>query len=105
MRLYCVYILASVSRRLYVGVTNDLARRVWQHRSGSAAGFTARYHIHRLVYFECGREVHSAVAREKEIKGWSRPKKMELIEAANEGWNDLATSWFAAPRALRPRGQ
>ena len=93
MRQFLVYLLASHSRRLYVGVTNDLLRRVTEHRQGLCT-FTARYHITRLVYFESTGNVRSAIEREKQLKGWLRRRKVELIEAANPFWEDLAEDWF-----------
>jgi putative endonuclease len=89
-RTFTVYILASLSRRLYVGVTNDLDRRMLQHRSCRADAFTAKYRITRLVYFEQTVDVHAAIAREKQLKGWRRAKKIALIESVNAGWIDLA---------------
>lgn len=89
MRNYAVYILASRSRVLYVGVTNDLVRRVWEHRNASVPGFTQRYRVHRLVYFEHTTDVLAAIAREKQIKGWRRDKKVALIESSNAEWRDL----------------
>jgi putative endonuclease len=93
MRQYYVYILASTSRRLYVGVTNNLRLRVWRHRQGEH-GFTARYRIHDLVYFETTQNVYAAITREKQIKGWKREKKIALIESKNRGWLNLARDWF-----------
>ena|SRR5947209_4987310 len=93
MRLFFVYLLASHSRRIYVGVTNDLLRRVAEHRAGRCA-FTARYHITCLVHFETSENVISAIAREKELKGWLRRTKIELIESSNPAWQDLAEGWF-----------
>ena len=87
---YWVYILASRSRRIYTGVTNDLARRLAEHRAGRGSAFTSRYHIDRLVYFEEHIDVRDAIRREKEIKGWAREKKLRLIEQTNAGWLDLA---------------
>jgi putative endonuclease len=84
-----VYLLSSVSRRLYVGVTNDLARRLRQHRHGPTFGFTRRYGITTLVYVESIAEPLTAITREKQIKGWTRVKKLALIEAYNPGWLDL----------------
>src|SRR6185503_11862187 len=93
MRQFFVYVLSSYSRRLYVGVTNNLERRIWQHRTG-AHGFTARYHIYRLVHYESTENVIAAIAREKQIKGWGRAKKFSLIETTNPFWIDLADTWF-----------
>ena len=84
-----VYILASRSRRLYVGVTNDLVKRIYQHKAKLVEGFTKQYNIDRLVYFEQTTDVLSAIAREKQIKGWLREKKVALIEAQNPTWEDL----------------
>ena len=89
VRSYWIYILASHSRRLYVGITNDLARRIAEHRLGRSA-FTQQYRITRLVHFEMTADVRAAIAREKEIKGWTREKKLRLIESSNAGWVDLA---------------
>jgi putative endonuclease len=91
---YYVYIMASRSRVLYCGVTNDLIRRVYQHKSGAIAGFSRKYRVKQLVYFEQTPNSRAAVAREREIKGWVREKKCRLIESANSGWLDLASSWF-----------
>jgi len=87
---YFVYIMASHSRRLYTGVTSELTRRAFEHRSGAVSGFTSRYHVDRLVYFEETNDPKVAIAREKQIKGWKREKKIALIESANPGWADLA---------------
>ena len=94
---FAVYILASDTRRLYTGTTSDLVRRVWQHRTGLVPGFTSRYRIKTLVYYELTPNPRAAIAREKEIKGWSREKKLRLIEAGNPGWLDLAKGWFVNP--------
>ena len=88
MRQYTVYILASKNRRLYIGVTNNLELRVAQHRLG-VHGFTARYRIRRLVYYETTGDVRAAIAREKELKGWTRAKKLALISSMNPAWDDL----------------
>ena len=98
-RTYCVYILASRTRRLYAGVTNDLQRRVLEHREGKVPGFTKQYKIFRLVHFEMFGEITMAIAREKEIKGWRREKKVWLIERNNKTWEDLAEKLW--PRAHR----
>ena len=88
MRTFFVYILASRSRRLYIGVTSDLARRLAQHRAASA-GFSARYGCDRLVLVETARDARSAIAREKQLKNWRREKKIALIQATNPAWDDL----------------
>jgi len=97
---YYVYIVASVSRTIYVGVTNDLARRMYEHRTKATDGFTAKYNVNRLVWFEDTGDVRAAIAREKQIKRYSRKKKMALIEAANPAWNDLAEELGLVPRDL-----
>jgi putative endonuclease len=84
-----VYILASASRTLYVGITNDLARRVQEHREGRPTAFTSKYNIGRLVYFEEYDGPIAAIAREKEVKRWRREKKIKLIESVNPNWTDL----------------
>jgi putative endonuclease len=90
MSRYFVYIVASRSRALYVGVTNDVSRRVGEHKEGLIPGFTQRYKINRLVYYESTPDVRAAIAREKQIKRWRREKKVNLIESLNPDWNDLA---------------
>ena len=87
---YCVYTLASRSRKLYTGVTSNLERRMVEHRQGLIPGFTVRYRIFRLVHFEEFGDVRDAVAREKEIKGWRREKKILMFERSNPTWADLA---------------
>jgi putative endonuclease len=89
-KTYWVYILASRSRNLYIGVTNDLQRRMVEHRQGLVLGFTARYNIFRLVHCEQFADIRDAIAREKEIKGWRREKKIRLIERDNPTWEDFA---------------
>lgn len=89
-RTYYVYILASKSRRLYIGVTNDLSRRIWEHKNKVVEGFTKQYNIDRLVYFEDTTDVKSPIEREKQLKGWRREKKISLIETINAAWDDLA---------------
>jgi len=96
-KTYVVYILSSLSRRLYIGITSDLRKRLWQHRNGEIPGFTCRYRITRLVHFEETPDALSAIAREKQLKGWSRQKKLSLIESGNAGWLDLAGDWFDRP--------
>jgi putative endonuclease len=90
MRTYYVYIMASRSRVLYTGVTNNIVRRVNEHKQHVNPGFTSRYRVTRLVYFEEFRYILSAIAREKQIKGWRRSRKVELIEGRNPRWRDLA---------------
>ena len=94
MKQYYVYIVASLSKRLYTGVTSKLETRVFQHKTKQKEGFTKRYHIGRLVYFETFRNVREAIAWEKEIKGWVRKKKIDLIESMNPTWKDLSAGWF-----------
>ncbi len=94
-RQYCVYIMANVHNSvLYTGVTNNLHRRVLEHRSGKLPGFTRWYHVTKLVYFECGDDVRVALGREKTIKAGSREDKIHLIEGMNPEWNDLAKLYF-----------
>ncbi len=89
-RTYCVYILASkIGGTLYVGVTNDLVRRVYEHKADVVDGFTKRYGIHRLVYFEIHTDIGHAVRREKRLKKWNRAWKIRLIEENNPNWDDL----------------
>ncbi|MGD1209992.1 MAG: GIY-YIG nuclease family protein [Candidatus Acidiferrales bacterium] len=95
-RHYYMYIMASLSRKLYVGVTNNLFRRTVEHKEGRIPGFTEKYRIHRLAYFESFRYVRSAIAREKEVKAWRRSKKVALIEAVNPTWADLSEDWASA---------
>ena len=94
MRAYWVYILASRSRVLYTGVTNDLVRRVKEHKQHLIPGFTQTYRVTRLVYFEQFGDICDAIAREKQIRGWVRARKIELIEVRNPTWADLAEHWF-----------
>ena len=89
-REYSLYIMASRSRRLYVGVTRNLDRRAAQHRTASSLSFVGRYRINRLVYFESTPNIRAAIAREKQVKNWFRAKKVDLVEQWNPGWHDLA---------------
>lgn len=87
---YYVYILTNYTNSvLYTGVTSDLKRRVWEHRAKLIDGFTKRYNIYKLVYYEATSSIESAITREKQIKAGSRKKKMELVDAMNHGWRDL----------------
>jgi len=90
MKKYYVYILSSISGTLYTGMTNDLERRIWEHKGGEIPGFTQKYKAKKLVYFEDTGSVKSAIAREKQIKGWVRQKKIELVETMNPKWEDLS---------------
>jgi len=90
---YYVYILASKSRVLYVGVTNDLGVRIRQNRNGTFGGFTSQYNVHRLVWYQSFMWVRAAIDREKQIKRWRREKKVALIERENPTWEDLAAEW------------
>jgi putative endonuclease len=94
VKQFYVYLLASNSRTLYVGVTNDLLRRLWQHRNGEGSQFAARYQVARLVYYETTENSYAAIAREKQIKGYRRDKKIALIELNNGSWDDLSIDWF-----------
>ncbi len=94
MKQYYVYMMTNKSKTLYTGVTNDLTRRVFEHQQGLGGQFTRKYRITRLVYVEDTRDVHAALTREKQIKGWTRVKKIQLIEVSNPGWKDLAEDWF-----------
>ena len=93
-RVYHIYILASHSRRLYIGVTNNLVRRIWEHRAKLIRGFSAKYRTTSLVFFETTSHAQGAIAREKELKGWRREKKIALIERDNPAWRDLAANWY-----------
>ncbi len=90
---FWVYIMASNSGTLYIGVTNDVEVRVAQHKSGEFAGFASKYGCNRLVYYEKYEDVHRAISREKQLKGWRREKKIKLIESQNPRWADLAEHW------------
>ncbi len=97
-RSYYVYILAStIGGTLYIGVTNDLIRRVAEHRLKLAEGFTKRYGVARLVYFECFDEIEQAIHREKRLKKWPRAWKISLIEKENPNWNDLYPGIAGSP--------
>ena len=88
--MYWVYMLTNDTNKvLYIGVTNDIKRRICEHRSELIDGFTKRYHIHKLVYYECYHDINDAILREKKLKGLLRVKKNKLIEAQNPEWNDL----------------
>ena len=92
---YWVYIVASRTGTLYIGMTNSLERRMWEHKSGAFEGFASQYHCDRLVYYESFDEVVKAINREKQLKGWVRRKKIALIEVVNPRWRDIAEKWGA----------
>jgi putative endonuclease len=94
MKTYYVYIMTNRSHTLYTGITNDLKRRVYEHKRKLIPGFTSKYNITRLVYFEETTDVEIAITREKQIKGWLRAKKIALIESANPDWRDLSADWY-----------
>jgi putative endonuclease len=87
---YFVYIMTNKSGTLYTGVTNNLERRIYEHQHHLVKGFTKKYNIEKLVYFEETNDIHAAISREKQIKGWLRKKKIALIESMNPGWKDLS---------------
>jgi putative endonuclease len=93
MKQYYVYILASKSGTLYTGITSDLYHRLSEHKQRLVPGFTRKYHVTRLVYYEATHDVLAAITREKQIKAWRRSKKVALIESANPEWADLAAKW------------
>ena len=93
-RSYYVYILANRYRTIYVGMTNDLQRRLFEHKQRLAPGFTSRYGIDRLVHVEVGSDVYGMRSRERQIKGWTRRKKITLIEERNPEWRDLSEDWL-----------
>ena len=93
-RQYFVYIMTNRSGTLYTGMTNNIKQRVHQHKNKLIEGFTRKYNLTRLVYFETFSDVYSAIAREKTIKGWLRKKKIELIDGANPDWKNLSEDWY-----------
>jgi len=101
VREYYVYIMSNVARTLYIGVTSDLERRVYEHKEGLCPGFTSKYKLTRLVYFEATSDVHAAITREKQIKGWLRQRKLALVESLNPEWNDLSLAWNETDSSLR----
>ncbi len=94
MNEYYVYIMSNKSRILYIGVTNNLLRRVYEHKNKLVEGFTSKYNINELVYFEQIRDIRSAITREKQLKGWLREKKINLIHSSNPKWEDLSFGWY-----------
>jgi putative endonuclease len=98
-KIYYVYIMASQRRVLYIGITSHIERRVRQHKSHAFGGFTAKYNVTNLVYFERYGSVMKAIRREKELKDWRREKKIALIEATNPKWRDLSYGWYQPTRS------
>ena len=93
-KIYFVYIMTNRSKTLYTGVTNSLIRRVREHKQRIGSGFTSKYKLDRLVYYERFEDVHRAIGREKQIKGWSRLKRIALIVSINPAWRDLSLEWY-----------
>ena len=93
-RTYYTYIMTNKSGTLYIGVTNDIERRVWEHRFGDGQGFTKRYKVDRLLYYEDYGDVTEAIDREKQLKGWRRSRKVALVTEGNPHWEDLASDWL-----------
>jgi len=100
---YYVYIMASRSLTLYTGVTGDIYHRALQHKAGEVEGFTKKYHVDRLVYYETFKYVNNAIAREKQIKAWTRAKRLTLIKTMNPAWQDLAKGWGEPTEMQIPR--
>lgn len=96
MGRYYVYILTNHSKTLYVGVTNNLERRVFEHKAKLVPGFTKKYNLSQLAYFEETDDVGTAIQREKQVKGWLRRKKIALIESMNPEWGDLSDGWYGS---------
>jgi putative endonuclease len=94
LKSYYVYIMASPSGTLYVGMSSDLKRRVYQHKHKLIEGFTQKYDVNRLVYFEETSDVKAAISREKQVKQWRRSKKIDLIKTMNPKWVDLSEGWY-----------
>jgi len=97
-KIYYTYILASQRRVLYIGVTSNIEQRVFQHKVHAFGGFTAKYNVTNLVYFERYESVMTAIRREKEMKAWRREEKIRLMEAANPKWRDLSYGWYQRHR-------
>jgi putative endonuclease len=103
-KIYYVYILSSQRRGLSIGITSNIEQRVFQHKTHAFGGFTAKYNVTNLVYFERHDSVLTAIRREKEMKAWRREEKVELIESANPKWRDLSYGWYQRPR-YQPDGK
>jgi len=99
--MYYVYILTNWNNKvMYVGVTSNLERRIYEHKNKLVNGFTKMYNVHKLVYYEYTTDVRSAIAREKQIKGWTRKRKNELVQEMNPTWNDLSDIWLKQDSSL-----
>jgi len=103
-KVYFVYIMTNRSKTLYTGVTNSQIRRVREHKLGIGSGFAAKYKLDRLVYFERFEDVHRAIGREKEIKGWLRRRKIALIVSVNPAWRALSLEWYGQ-HPFQPDGE
>ena len=97
-RIFYVYVLSNISKMLYIGVTNNLERRILEHKNKLIPGFSEKYNLHRLIYFESFGDIRDAIVREKQLKGWVRVRKVELIESKNPNWADLAEDLFKTPK-------
>lgn len=102
---YYVYIMASRSRTIYTGMTNNLERRVYEHRHKLVPGFTSKYNITNLVYMESASDVNAAIRGEKQIKAWSRAKRVALVESINPEWEDLSANWFPSDASPARRSE
>src|SRR5262245_16366682 len=100
-KLYFTYIMGSLSGTLYTGITSRMVPRAWEHKNKVDPGFTAKYDVDRLLYYETYSSVISAITREKQIKGMRRSKKVALIESVNPSWKDLSKEWFESIPASR----
>ena len=104
-KTFYVYILASLSGTLYVGITSDLRKRMWQHKEHVFKGFSSKYKIDRLLYYESFGSAQEAIEREKQLKGWRREKKIKLVATENPRWADLSGGWFVhVPREFAYHG-
>jgi len=101
-KFYYAYIIASRSRTLYIGITSDLSKRVFQHKRKTYEGFSATYNCNRLIWFERFGDVTQAIQREKQLKGWSRLKKIRLIESHNPTWENLSAEWHPSLSPTSP---
>jgi putative endonuclease len=97
LKQFAVYVMSNQSTTVYTGVTNDLRRRVVEHKSGEVPGFTQKFHCDRLVYFELHDDIRFAIEREKKIKGWNRERKIALVKEKNPEWRDLSADFLRVP--------